>query len=81
MPRTSTKTTSMMDASRPGKATLAALWSGLLLVVLACGGGGSQASGSNPTINGIACDLGERLAFHIHAHLAIYAGGQPLTVP
>jgi hypothetical protein len=34
-----------------------------------------------PGINDIPCDMGERLAFHIHAHLAIYAGGQPLAVP
>src|SRR5216683_1635767 len=71
----------MIGASRPGQAILAALLSGLLLVVVACGGGGSQAGGSNPTINGIRCDLGESLAFHIHAHVAIYASGQPLTVP
>ena len=70
----------MMGATRPSRA-LAALLSGLLLVGVACGGGGSQASGSYPTINEIPCDLGERLAFHIHAHVAIYAGGQPLTVP
>ena len=44
-------------------------------------GSGSQAVGSNPPINGILCDLGERLAFHIHAHVAIYANGQSLTVP
>ena len=71
----------MMDASRPGKATLAALWSGLLLVGSGMRRGGSQAGGRNPTINGIPCDFGERLAFHIHAHVAIYASGQPLTVP
>ncbi len=47
-PGRSTKTTSMIGASRPGQATLAALLSGLLLVVVACGGGGSQASGSYP---------------------------------
>jgi hypothetical protein len=71
----------MMDASRPGKATLAALLSGLLLIAAACGQGGTQAGGNYPTINGIPCDLGEGLAFHIHAHVAIYANGQPLTVP
>ena len=70
----------MMGASRGGQATLAALLSGLLLVGVACSQGGSQAGASYPTINGIPCDLGERLACHIHAHVAIYAGGQPLTV-
>src|SRR5437763_10932544 len=48
---------------------------------MARGGGGSQASGSYPTINGIPCHLDESLAFHIHAHVAMYASGQPLTVP
>jgi hypothetical protein len=71
----------MMGAPRPVRATLAATMSGLLPIVVACGQGGTQAGGSNPTINGIPCDLGERLAFHIHAHVAIYANGQPLTVP
>jgi hypothetical protein len=71
----------MMAASRPVLATLAATMSGLLLVAVACGQGGTQAGGSNPTINGIPCDLGERLAFHIHAHVGIYANGQPLTAP
>jgi hypothetical protein len=70
-----------MDASRPSKVSFAALLSGLLLIAMACGQGGTQAVESNPTINGIPCDLGERLAFHIHAHIAIYANGQPLTVP
>src|SRR5580704_9841804 len=71
----------MIGASRHGQATLAALLSGLLLVFVACGGGGSQASGSYPTLNAIPCDLGERLAFHIHAHVLIYANGQPLSIP
>ena len=71
----------MIGASRAGQATLAALLSGLLLIAVACGQGGTQVGGSYSTINGIPCDLGERLAFHIHAHVAIYANGQPLTVP
>src|SRR5439155_23888072 len=69
----------MIGASRAGQATLAALLSGLLLIAVACGKGGTQIGGSYSTINGIPCDLGERLAFHIHAHVAIYANGQPLT--
>ena len=71
----------MMRASVPGQASVAALLSGLLLVGVACSRSGSQAGASYPAINGIPCDLGERLAFHIHAHVAIYAGGQPLSVP
>jgi hypothetical protein len=41
----------MMDASRLGKATLATLLSGLLLIVVACGQGGTPTGRSNPTIN------------------------------
>ena len=59
----------MMGASQRAQATLASLLSGVVLVGVACGQGGSQASGSYPTINGIPCDLGERLAFHIRAHV------------
>jgi hypothetical protein len=40
-----------------------------------------QANAANPEINGIPCDRGEQLVFHIHAHLAIYAAGQPLRIP
>jgi len=71
----------MIGASRAGQATLAALLSGLLLIAVACGQGETQVGESYSTINGIPCDLGERLAFHIHAHVAMYANGQPLTVP
>jgi len=41
----------------------------------------ARANNDASSINGIPCDRGEQLAFHIHAHLAIYAGGQPLAVP
>ena len=71
----------MIGASRAGQATLAALLSGLLLIAVACGQGGTQVGGSYSTIDGIPCDLGERVAFHIHAHLAIYANGQPARQP
>ena len=56
----------------------------VLLVVLRLAGLGVQQAdvgGSYSTINGIPCDLGERLAFHIHAHVAIYANGQPARQP
>jgi O-antigen ligase len=58
----------------------AALSAGALLFAAACGQGGSPAN-TYPTINGISCDTTEKVAFHIHAHLAIFADGQPLTVP
>jgi hypothetical protein len=40
--------------------------------------------GSSPPareIDGIKCETQEQLLFHIHAHLALYADGQPRTVP
>jgi hypothetical protein len=62
--------------------TIGAVSSVLILIVSACGQGAPQAGRNTaPPINDIPCDIGERLAFHIHAHLAIYAGGQPLEVP
>src|SRR4051794_32395648 len=38
-------------------------------------------SATYPTIDGIPCETTERVAFHIHAHLAIFFNGQPQTVP
>jgi hypothetical protein len=51
-----------------------------LLITAGCTQGGSPAS-AYPPINGISCDTTEKVAFHIHAHLAIFADSQPLTVP
>lgn len=34
-----------------------------------------------PPVNGIECGSTEQLAYHIHAHLAIYANGSPVQVP
>jgi hypothetical protein len=33
------------------------------------------------TVDGIQCQTQEQVLFHIHAHLAIFANGQPRTVP
>ena len=33
------------------------------------------------TIDGIPCETQEYLTFHVHAHLDIFVGGDPLTVP
>ncbi len=33
------------------------------------------------TIHGIHCGASERLEYHIHAHLAVYAAGQPRALP
>jgi hypothetical protein len=58
----------------------AAVISGLILIA-ARGQAASQSGGSTQLINGIACERDERLAFHIHAHVAIYANGDLQTVP
>ncbi|TMC07409.1 MAG: hypothetical protein E6J41_16255 [Chloroflexi bacterium] len=33
------------------------------------------------TVDGVQCQTSEQVAYHIHAHLVIYASGQPQTVP
>jgi len=33
------------------------------------------------TVDGIQCQASEQVAYHIHAHLAIYASGDPQAVP
>ncbi|HEY8676328.1 MAG TPA: hypothetical protein VIO13_10240, partial [Candidatus Dormibacteraeota bacterium] len=33
------------------------------------------------TIDGIQCQAGEQLVFHIHAHLAVYVNGSARTIP
>jgi len=33
------------------------------------------------TVDGIQCQTSEQVAYHIHAHLAIFVDGQPQTVP
>lgn len=52
----------------------------------------SRSQGTNPqnnsqqaqnvqTIDGISCLSDEKLSYHIHTHLDIFANGQPVTVP
>jgi hypothetical protein len=41
---------------------------------------GGVASLTGP-VDGIPCELTERLLYHVHAHLAIIANGQPVAVP
>jgi hypothetical protein len=36
---------------------------------------------SGSPVDGVACNTGEQLAYHIHAHLAVYVNGQPRTIP
>lgn len=67
---------------RRRRLTRPALVAAGLLLIVGCGGGGSQAAASAyPPVNGIPCETSERVALHIHAHLAIYADGQAQTVP
>ena len=40
-----------------------------------------QALKLNQTVDGIKCQLAEKLAFHIHAHLAIFVNGKQKQVP
>ncbi|MGH2458796.1 MAG: hypothetical protein ACRDIY_08010 [Chloroflexota bacterium] len=39
------------------------------------------AGGHGQVVDGIPCQNGEQLAYHVHAHLTILANGQPVTVP
>ncbi len=45
-----------------------------------CAQAGGVASLTGP-VDGIPCELTERLLYHVHAHLAIIANGQPVAVP
>ena len=42
---------------------------------------GTAPSATGQPIDGIQCQTQEQVLFHIHAHLAIYDNGQPVTVP
>jgi len=33
------------------------------------------------TVDGVQCDPSEQVVYHIHAHLQVYVGGQPRTLP
>jgi hypothetical protein len=63
-----TSSTSSTSSSSPGGP------SGQLLAALGNGPDG------NP-VDGVACNAGEQLAYHIHAHLAVYVNGQPALIP
>jgi len=51
------------------------------LLIVGCGRSSSPSGTGYPPIDGIPCETGERVAFHIHAHLAVYAHGRAQTVP
>jgi hypothetical protein len=52
-------------ASAAASGALAPVWNGL----------------TGQTVDGVAANTIEQLAYHIHAHLAIYVNGKPMTVP
>jgi hypothetical protein len=37
--------------------------------------------GGHPTIDNIPCETMERAVYHVHAHLSLFADGQPRIVP
>jgi hypothetical protein len=41
----------------------------------------STSAAGNAPINGITCDAGEQLAFHIHSHLAVFVNGEAQKIP
>ncbi len=47
------------------------------VIVAAIAGGGP----AGPAIAGISCERGERLEYHVHAHLALFIEGNPVEVP
>jgi hypothetical protein len=71
-------------------AALAVIFVALILYSRSGGptpGSSSSAAGlpataaTGQTVNGIECQQSEQVLFHIHAHLAIFANGDPRTVP
>ena len=40
---------------------------------------GGQAQGG--PVDGVQCDAGEQTAYHIHAHVAVFVGGEQRTIP
>jgi hypothetical protein len=73
MPPPSTTGSSTQSASQPGPET----------IPLEQGPELAPASTTSPgnTVDGIQCAPIEQLAYHIHAHLQVYVGGQPRTLP
>jgi hypothetical protein len=63
-----------------GLVLLAALVVGIV-VLFSRGTPPSSSSGVGRTIDGVQCQTSEQAVYHIHAHLAIFANGQPRTVP
>lgn len=43
--------------------------------------GNTSEGGQGDPVNGIACDGGMTLAYHIHVHLSLYVNGEQLAIP
>jgi hypothetical protein len=41
----------------------------------------TTSAATGQTVDGVQCQTSEQVAYHIHAHLAIFVNGQPQTVP
>jgi hypothetical protein len=52
----------------------------MLAIVAAACASSSANSGPQP-VDGIPCESGEQLAYHVHAHVAIFVDGQQASVP
>jgi len=68
-----------------GAAALAAVALVVVAVIAFTGGRttaqGVRAAPTGATVDGIACQTSEQVAYHIHAHLTIYAAGARQVVP
>jgi hypothetical protein len=68
-----------------GTAVLAAVALVVVAVIAFTGGRttaqGVRAAPTGATVDGIACQTSEQVAYHIHAHLTIYASGARQVVP
>jgi hypothetical protein len=59
----------------------AVLLVGAIIVIIVSARGGSTASTTDPTINGIPCASNEQLAVHYHAHLSMIIDGNATVLP
>jgi hypothetical protein len=70
-----------------GAGVLAVVVAVVLAVVFTVGGGttttnaAARGMAQGATVDGIQCQSSEQVAYHIHAHLAIFASGAQRTVP
>ena len=51
------------------------------IILSACSSTSEAPSNGGTSAIDIPCEAGERLTYHVHAHLAIFAEGQAVTVP